>query len=138
MKKNYQKESDFINEVSNLIEKEFYLKKKTEKKKFYNNKKVQSEYIYQNHLKKNDNNKNDKNDKNYSYLDDVKFDYEKYKGNKYEYTREENIITPIKNKNFLEAFSDNHEKKVKLKDKKLKNNYQNIVLNIENINNEKK
>ena len=138
LKKNYQKESDFINEVSNLIEKEFYLKKKTEKKKFYNNKKVQSEYIYQNHLKKNDNNKNDKNDKNYSYLDDVKFDYEKYKGNKYEYTREENIITPIKNKNFLEAFSDNHEKKVKLKDKKLKNNYQNIVLNIENINNEKK
>ena len=34
LKKNYQKESDFINEVSNAIEKTYYIKKKKEKKIF--------------------------------------------------------------------------------------------------------
>ena len=130
LKKNYQKESDFINEVSNEIEKTYYIKKKKEKKIFYQDKKVQSEFTKSNCLKKKE--------KINSYLEDSYSNDEKdNNNNKYEYIREPNIITPIKNKNFLQTFSDNQEKKTKIRNKKLRNNYQNIILNIEQIKQEK-
>ena len=126
LKKNYQKESDFINEISNIIEKKYSLMKKREKDKIYENKNVQSEYIIPKH--------HQKKEKIYSYLDNNnKLNDEKNKEKKYELIKEDNIITPRKDKNFLEVFSDNQEKEIKFKDKNLKNNYQNIILNIEHI-----
>ena len=49
--------------------------------------------------------------------------------------KEENIITPKRNKDSIEAFSDHQEKKIKFKDEKIKNNYENIILNIDTIKN---
>ena len=100
--------------------------KKREKDIIYENKNVQSESIIPNH--------HQKKEKIYSYLDNNnKLNNEKNKGKKYELIKEDNIITPRKDKNFLEVFSDNQEKEIKFKDKNLKNNYQNIILNIEHI-----
>ena len=134
LKENYPKASDFIKEISNVIESKFIIKNKNKiKNKDKQNDNPKKEFIPKN-LKKNNKNSNnyllleasDKNNTN-------KLNFENQKENDYEYFQENNIITPKRNKEILEAFSDGHEKPIKIKDKKMNNNYQNIIINMQNI-----
>ena len=157
LKKNYPKASDFINEISNSIEKKYLLEKGKETIKINKdsttqtnlqiknlkgskNKKKRHKYskqhIHNNSMSKenyNDNN-NGKGFRKYKNKnDDDDEEEEEDEENDYEYIKEQNIITPKKSKELFQAFSDNQEKKIKIKNKKMKNNYENIVLNMESI-----
>ena len=158
LKKNYPKASDFINEISNSIEKKYLLKKRKEAKKQNkdsvtqtNNpiknlkgskiKKKKYKYlgqdIYNNSIndKYNENNlirfkkEKDKNEEDY----DDEEEEEEEEEDSYEYIKKQNIITPKKSKELFQAFSDNQEKKMKIKNKKMKNNYENIILTMKSI-----
>ena len=134
LKKNYPKESDFINDISNKIEKSFLIKndsKISEKK----------QNIKSKNISKNEKIKNKKSKKE-QYKSKGQLYHSQYKNNNikkaqddYGLNKEENIITPKRKKDSIEAFSDHQEKKIKFKDEKIKNNYENIILNIDTIKN---
>ena len=155
LKNNYQKASDCINEISNIIEKQFSVKKSKENNKSKNklNILVKNGNINPRNFKNNkifysktENKVNNINNTNIIILkkdksqdnnqDKIKVNNQgknKDKKDDYEYIDEQNIITPKRSKEFLQAFSDNQEKSIKIKNKKMKNNYENIILNIQNI-----
>ena len=140
LKKNYSKASDCINEISNMIEKQFSFKKKQEKSKnkLNNNILLQRENIIPKNFKNKKNfycnTENNIDNTNIIRLKkDKTLDHNQYQENDYEYIKEQNIITPKRSKKFIQAFSDNQEKTIKIKNKKMKNNYQNIILNIQKI-----
>ena len=142
LKKNYPKASDCINEISNSIEK-IFLKKKRKKKVIADksDKMIQSENF------SNDYKINRKNKNYYRYIEKDNIDnnvirLKKDKDNEeeeddYEFINEQNIITPKRSKEIFHVFSDNQEKKIKIKNEKMKNNYENIVLDMQSILQEK-
>ena len=144
LKKNYPKASDCINEISNTIEKKFLIKKIKEKEKL---KKNQFTNTYTNN---NDNNKyatkNLKKNKytklNEEYPEQDNIDINKFikfqKGkdeedNDYDFIQEKYIITPKKSQEIFQILSGDQEKRIKIKNQELKNNYENIVINMESI-----
>ena len=141
LKKNYPKASDCINEISNSIEKKFLTKKIKEKQKqkknqftnTYTNTSDNNKYIPQN-LKKNKYNKiNDE----YSEQENNKFikfkKGEDEEDNDYDFIQEKYIITPKKSQEIFQILSGEQEKRIKIKNQELKNNYENIVINMESI-----
>ena len=144
LKKNYPKASDCINEISNTIEKKFLIKKIKEKEKL---KKNQFTNTYTN---TNDNNKyapknfkkNKYNKLNEEYPEQDNKDNNKFikfkKGkdeedNDYDFIQEKYIITPKKSQEIFQILSGDQEKRIKIKNQELKNNYENIVINMESI-----
>ena len=144
LKKNYPKASDCINEISNTIEKKFLIKKIKEKEKLkknqftntYTNTNDNNKYV-PNNFKKNKYNK-----LNEEYLEqDIKENnkFIKFKkgkdeeDNDYDFIQEKYIITPKKSQEIFQILSGDQEKRIKIKNQELKNNYENIVINMESI-----
>ena len=120
LKSEYIKESDYIKEISNNIEKKYIYKKK--KNIIKKNKNI---------IKKNKNNYDEReNNKQIAY---------KY-GNNYNYDEnsESFIITPKRAKKETGINTDFRESKIKFKNEVMKNNYEKIINTIKNIKQSKK
>ena len=135
LKKNYKKASDFINEISETIEIKFLIKKRKEKnqKDQYTNTNDEIGYFPKNKRL------NKKNRNHYGYKEQGINDIFKIKKEKeeddddYDFNKELYIITPKTSKEIFQVFSDNQEKKAKIKNKEMKNNYENIILDFQGI-----
>ena len=144
LKKNYPKASDCINEISNTIEKKFLIKKIKEKEKLkknqftntYTNTNDNDEYVPKN-FKKNKYNKLNEEYPEQDNKDNNKFiKFKKGKDeedNDYDFIQEKYIITPKKSQEIFQILSGDQEKRIKIKNQELKNNYENIVINMESI-----
>lgn len=144
LKKNYPKASDCINEISNTIEKKFLIKKIKEKEKLkknqftntYTNTNDNNKYVPKN-LKKNKYNKLNEEYPEQDNKDNNKFiKFKKGKDeedNDYDFIQEKYIITPKKSQEIFQILSGDQEKRIKIKNQELKNNYENIVINMESI-----
>ena len=144
LKKNYPKASDCINEISNTIEKKFLIKKIKEKEKLkknqftntYTNTNDNNKYVPKN-FKKNKYNKLNEEYPEQDNKDNNKFiKFKKGKDeedNDYDFIQEKYIITPKKSQEIFQILSGDQEKRIKIKNQELKNNYENIVINMESI-----
>ena len=144
LKKNYPKASDCINEISNTIEKKFLIKKIKEKEKLkknqftntYTNNNDNNKYATKN-LKKNKYTKLNEEYPEQDNIDNNKFiKFQKGKDeedNDYDFIQEKYIITPKKSQEIFQILSGDQEKRIKIKNQELKNNYENIVINMESI-----
>ena len=108
LKTDYKKESDIIKEISNKIEKKFLFKKNKRK---INKSKENIEY-----------NKNGKEKYNY-IIRDKQEEVSDY------------IITPKRSKKNMGTNTDFREGKIKIKNEKMKNNYEKIITQIQSIKN---
>ena len=142
LKKNYPKISDCINEISASIEKKYLIKKRKEREKIIQQNEVVQNGRFLSDQKINKNNEKyyrsieQKNKNNYNNNNVVRLKKEEENENDendYESIKEENIITPKRSKELFLIFSDNKEKKAKIKNPNMKNNYENIKLDIQLI-----
>ena len=120
LKTDFKKESDYIKEISNKIEKKYlYKKNKTNK----NNNKINKYKYDKDKLKDKDKGKN--NNENYKDI---------YNNNtNYDEDNESYIITPKRVKKTVGTNTDFKENKIKFKNEKMKNNYEKIIKTITNI-----